>query len=433
MKKPTSARLAHALLCALAVWALAAHADTFTNKKTGKVLQGKLITRTQRDGKSVIFAKLDDGKSVFLHEEEWQAAVTEPPPEPRRKAVERPKGGAGYDAAVAAVPLDDLAGAKKVYLEQRTALGRKHQNPGAANYRKALAAIEERFVRKGDLEGVLAVRREAERFATSASVAEDTVVKKPKELAALQKDHRELEQRATALRKREHSALTKLHVARLEEMKKHLTTQRRIDEALAVAKEIERVEADRSPEGAPDSEPPGPPSARDKVPLKLAKPCREARSILQSIMKQMPDPFSDLQEVQLVSVHDAVSLSRHSGGPARVKGACARQALVGSSGGILMSGPYEKLGRGDWAIAYRFGFLDPVEGSAVCFVDVASGGVTAAGCRPNADRFKPKSWTLVPQFLRNGHERSFEYRFWPQGHRVAIDRIYVFKLLPKSE
>jgi hypothetical protein len=222
-------------------------------------------------------------------------------------------------------------------------------------------------------------------------------------------------------------------------MKKQLTMERKIEEALAVAKEMEQAKADvdrmatgESVESPPVPKPPKVPATPADLPLKLAKPCREARSIIQGVAKQMPEAFREVGEVQLLSVHDAAALSRNSGGPERVKGSYARQALVGSSGSILMYGPGETLGSGDYVIAYRFGFLEPVKGGSVCFVDIAVSGVTAVGCRPDGDRFQPKTWTLVPQLLRNDRERAFDYRFGPHGHRVAIDRVYVFKLVPKG-
>ena len=97
-----------------------------------------------------------------------------------------------------------------------------------------------------------------------------------------------------------------------------------------------------------------------------------------------------------------------------------------------MFGPDEKLPRGDYVVAYRFRFLDPVQGDGVCFVDVAADGATVSGSRPGADKFKPNTWTVIPQFLPNDRERSFHYRFWAHDHPVALDRVYVFMLIRKS-
>ncbi|NQT87837.1 hypothetical protein HQ560_13810 [bacterium] len=432
MRTRISRVLAVAFACAQLSIVLPAYADTFTHTKTGRVLQGKLITRTDRDGKTVMFVRLDDGKTAFLHVEEWQVAVTESAREPQRKGPKRPREATGHDAVLATVPLDDLAGVRKAYLELRTEFDAAHGDPGAEDYRKALANLEEQFVKAGDLEAVLAVRKEVKRFGEAQDIPEDALVREPKPLAELQRKYRARHESMAARKRKGRSALTKLYVARLEEMKKHLTTQRRIDDALAVVKEIEHVKAggDWAAASAPSRE--GQP-AMPEIPLKLAKPCREARIVIRDAMEQMPEPFKNVQEIHLISVHDAAALSRHSGGPQRVKGSFAKQALVGSPRGMLMFGPGEVLGAGDYVITYRLGFLDPVKGSGVCFVDIASSGVTAVGCRPDADRFKPKTWSLIPQLLRNDRERSFHYRFWANGHNVAIDRIYVFRLVRKSE
>ena len=77
------------LVVALTVLAAtAAHADTFTNKKTGEALKGKLVTTTEQDGKKVMFVRLANGRAKFLASDEWTRradVVVRPEPKPKSK------------------------------------------------------------------------------------------------------------------------------------------------------------------------------------------------------------------------------------------------------------------------------------------------------------------------------------------------------------
>ena len=72
--------LATGLVIAMAL----ATADTFTNKKTGEVLHGELVTTATKDGEEVMFVRLADGKTKFLPKAQWEARRAQDAPSPEQ-------------------------------------------------------------------------------------------------------------------------------------------------------------------------------------------------------------------------------------------------------------------------------------------------------------------------------------------------------------
>lgn len=66
------AQLKCAIVCVVVVvFASHARSETFSNKKTGEVLTGRIVTTTEQDGKQVVFVRLDNGQTRLLVLEEW--------------------------------------------------------------------------------------------------------------------------------------------------------------------------------------------------------------------------------------------------------------------------------------------------------------------------------------------------------------------------
>jgi hypothetical protein len=135
--------------------------------------------------------------------------------------------------------------------------------------------------------------------------------------------------------------------------------------------------------------------------------------------------------IELFKVFDAAEkpMNHHAGERAPTNGSYSELPLVGTSGAIMLWGPYEKLEPGRYLVVYRFQFLDEVAGEHVCFADVACKAVTYSGRRPGADTVPARVWNHVAVPIAVPKALDFEFRFWPQGHRIAMDRIYVYRLL----
>ena len=141
-----------------------------------------------------------------------------------------------------------------------------------------------------------------------------------------------------------------------------------------------------------------------------------------------PEAFKGVDEVTLVHQFDAVKLSRNYGESKTVEGSQAEKALVGGGGNIMMWGPYDRLERGQYVIIYRFQEMGKPEGDHTCFLDVCSSAVTVSGKRPPWAGFAPGVWRSLAVPLTVKRPLTFEYRFWPENHASAVDRVYVLKV-----
>ena len=91
-------------------------------------------------------------------------------------------------------------------------------------------------------------------------------------------------------------------------------------------------------------------------------------------------------------------------------------------------GIYEAWEPGQYLIVYRVQLLSNASGENVCFLDVCTNGNTIAHRRPHASEFKPNDWQAMPVVLTLPRPTTIEYRLWPHGHGIALDRLYVFQL-----
>ena len=110
-----------------------------------------------------------------------------------------------------------------------------------ARYRLFLQNLEKQFIDQGDLKGVLAVRAETNRFAKAATVTTNDLVVVPDALLLMQKYFMEAPATAERSRLKGRDELNRSYLKALELLKVDLTKKARIEEAVVVAAEIERM------------------------------------------------------------------------------------------------------------------------------------------------------------------------------------------------
>ncbi len=109
------------------------------------------------------------------------------------------------------------------------------------DYTNSLNKLEQTLAKKGDLDGVLAVKKEKEMFKFRREIPEDAVVSFPVELKTLQENVKNQPIVLEADKKKEIAKITSDYIAGLEKIKEALTKNMKIDEAVAVKTEIEKV------------------------------------------------------------------------------------------------------------------------------------------------------------------------------------------------
>jgi hypothetical protein len=183
--------------------------------------------------------------------------------------------------------------------------------------------------------------------------------------------------------------------------------------------------ADSKPKNTPEpSEKAGSGNARGLV--SNAGDVQEADAIAAEVIARYPEVLKSVRHFELVKCYDASEMRRSGGGPRDIDGAFSAQPVAGRTGGPMFWGIYQKLDPGSYIIVYRVQALSLVSGKKVCFLDVCRGGNTIASRRPNASEFTAGKWIAVPIPLKLDSQGTVEYRLWPDGHEIGLDRIYVF-------
>ena len=121
--------------------------------------------------------------------------------------------------------------------------GSDNKTDWRADYGRELKALGAAYQTGGDLDGLIAARKEIKRFEYSSEIPAESIVTEPAKLKELQDKYAALAGGGGIEKSRKIVALTELYVAHLEDMKKQLTVSGDIESALAAKKEIERVQA----------------------------------------------------------------------------------------------------------------------------------------------------------------------------------------------
>jgi len=174
-----------------------------------------------------------------------------------------------------------------------------------------------------------------------------------------------------------------------------------------------------------------PPAVARRVEVVNRAGVDEASAVIADVGEHYPKALPDGANVELLKVHDAVRMRRHAGDPKTVAGSYARDVIAGVNGHIMLWGIYEKLPKGRYLVVYRLQSIKPlVERNNVCFLDICQDAVTIASHRPNGRELPQGQWRSIPVEMTLDEATEVEYRLWPNGFPYAIDRIYVYRVLP---
>ena len=110
-----------------------------------------------------------------------------------------------------------------------------------AKYRLYLQVLEKQFIDKGELESVVAIRAETNRFGATGVVTTNELVAQPPELRSAQLSFMEAPESVERARAKGRDDLNRYYFNALELLKVELTKKARIQEALDVAAEIDRI------------------------------------------------------------------------------------------------------------------------------------------------------------------------------------------------
>lgn len=142
----------------------------------------------------------------------------------------------------AANDLDDL---KAKYTEAKQQINLRHTKTSdtcAQAYSSGLTTLEDRFKKSGNLEALLAIRKEIDRFAETKEIPATVETGLSAEVILLRQAHIKALQEASRERDKNHAQLLQQYVPALDGLKKRLTTEDKIADALLVQEEQKDAE-----------------------------------------------------------------------------------------------------------------------------------------------------------------------------------------------
>lgn len=165
----------------------------------------------------------------------------------------------------------------------------------------------------------------------------------------------------------------------------------------------------------------------DAVAVDNRTDAKETDDIIASVRKHYPDSVQDVRQFELVRYHNAAEF-RGGAGEKEIAGSYAPSSREASGGGISLWGIYENWEPGRYLIVYRVRALRRIEKGDCCFLDVCVKGVTLASRKPKPQEMEPGTWDCIPIPAELDSEKELEFRLWPFGHLIALDRVYIFRV-----
>ena len=147
--------------------------------------------------------------------------------------------------------VEDLAGFRQIYENRVTQIDQKYLElltKAPAVYANALTVMEQAFTKKGDLDGVIAIKGEVARFIATKVISDEAIVTSPAELKALQQQFQKTPETLKNEKQSELAKLNKAYLSRLEQLKINLTRVGNVDEALRVKAEVDKVQTKGNPD-----------------------------------------------------------------------------------------------------------------------------------------------------------------------------------------
>jgi hypothetical protein len=142
--------------------------------------------------------------------------------------------------------MDNLAGLQVAFTNAWQRYDDDYAKVAAAwpdDYARLLESLRKAKQTAGDLDGVLAVKKEIDRFALDPHLSPEALVTSPPELRALQSRCADYSNKLRLQRSRKRADLFADYLKRLNAMQRNLTVAGKLEEAVAVNSEIKRIEA----------------------------------------------------------------------------------------------------------------------------------------------------------------------------------------------
>jgi hypothetical protein len=154
---------------------------------------------------------------------------------------------------------------------------------------------------------------------------------------------------------------------------------------------------------------------------------KEADEVIASVRTSFPAALESNAPIELLKYHNAADFRHNAGGARYLPNSYSDTPFAGRHKNILFWGVWDELPAGNYLIVYRLQSLDEATGDNFCNLDICRDGRNIAQFRPKGSDFTPGQWTDMPVMLKLTAPTKIQYRLWPNNHRIALDRVYLFR------
>jgi hypothetical protein len=177
------------------------------------------------------------------------------------------------------------------------------------------------------------------------------------------------------------------------------------------------------------------PQSETRIELSYSDKYLETPGLFHTISKQSLVADQWIRKADLLAAYDAAEppLKHAAGSIENSAGSNAATVVDGSGNGIMVWGPYVELPAGDYVIVYRFKLEKAGDNQSPVFLDVCHNACTRSGIRLAPAQQEPGVWQEVGVPVSLAESAKLEFRFWPGGNSCAVDRVYLFRVVPGPE
>jgi hypothetical protein len=160
---------------------------------------------------------------------------------------------------------------------------------------------------------------------------------------------------------------------------------------------------------------------------------KEAEKLARRIMASDRRLFKGKTGLDLAGCYDAAKMPSRDGQVATVVGSHAKKVRVGRSHSALVYGPHKDFGPGKYIAVYRLRAMARTTDRVLCRMNVSEDDVSLFSKRLEARLFASGRWKEAIMTFPLVERKKLEIQIWGRGNDLAVDRLYVFKVVKRKK
>jgi len=161
---------------------------------------------------------------------------------------------------------------------------------------------------------------------------------------------------------------------------------------------------------------------------------KEAEALARRIMASDRRLFSGKKRgLDLAGCYDAAKMPSRDGHVETVAGSHAEKVRAGRSHSALVYGPHVNFGPGRFIAVYRLRAMQRTTDKVLCRMNISENDESLFSRRLGARSFASGRWKEAIMTFKLTVRRKLEIQIWGRGNDIAVDRLYVFKVVERKK